>query len=186
MVRRVSLQRPLRHALWSAGLLLGFAATRIGRPEPIVLDAYTGFALVALGLAAWSSRPRSGAGLLMAAAGFAWFLGSLVWGGLLAPRAARAPTSLVPWKGRAVVAGRSDLVRGGVGRVQRVRADAALEVRSGRLAEQPQRLDLDQIVGRLEDVGGNGGSALRSDATRPSSRRGAPECARARRSSRPC
>lgn len=78
MVRRVSVQRPLRHALWSAGLLLGFAATRIGRPELIVLDTFTGFALVALGLAAWSSCPRSGAGLLMAAAGFAWFLGSLV------------------------------------------------------------------------------------------------------------
>ena len=64
MVRRVSVQRPLRHALWSAGLLLGFAATRIGRPELIVLDTFTGFALVALGLAAWSSRPRSDVGAI--------------------------------------------------------------------------------------------------------------------------
>jgi hypothetical protein len=50
MVRRVSVRRPLRHALWWAGLLLGFAATWIGRPELIVLDTFTGFALVMLGL----------------------------------------------------------------------------------------------------------------------------------------
>lgn len=78
MVRRVSFRRPLRYALWLAGLLLGVAAAWVGRPELVALDTLTGFALVGCGLAAWSSRPRSGAGLLMAAAGFAWFLGSLV------------------------------------------------------------------------------------------------------------
>ena len=107
MVRRVSVQRPLRHALWSAGLLLGFAATRVGRPELIVLDTFTGFALVALGLAAWSSRPRSGAGLLMAAAGFAWFLGSLVpWAVYLH----RGPLAhlLLSYPGRVVPSSRVD------------------------------------------------------------------------------
>jgi signal transduction histidine kinase len=69
--------RRLRHALWPAGLALGVAAVWIGRPDVIVLDAAAGFALVLLGLLASSRRPRSGVGPIMAAGGFAWFLGTL-------------------------------------------------------------------------------------------------------------
>src|SRR2546422_134817 len=67
----------LRYALWPAGLALGVAAEWIGEPEFTVLDAAAGFALVFLGLAAWSRRPGSGVGPIMAAAGFAWFLGTI-------------------------------------------------------------------------------------------------------------
>jgi signal transduction histidine kinase len=69
--------RWLRYALWPAGLAFGVAAEWIARPELIGLDAAAGFALVFLGLVAWSSRPGSRAGLIMSAAGFAWFLGTL-------------------------------------------------------------------------------------------------------------
>ena len=68
--------RALRYALWPAGLALGVVAERIGQPPLTGLDAFTGFALVGLGLAAWSLRQRSRAGPIMAAAGFAWFVGS--------------------------------------------------------------------------------------------------------------
>jgi hypothetical protein len=67
----------LRYALWPVGLAFGVAAEWIGRPGLIGLDAAAGFSLVALGLAARAPRPRSRALLIMAAAGFAWFLGSL-------------------------------------------------------------------------------------------------------------
>jgi hypothetical protein len=67
----------LRYALWPAGLALGVAAEWIGEPEFTILDATAGFALVFLGLAAWSRRPGSGVGPIMAAAGFAWFLGTI-------------------------------------------------------------------------------------------------------------
>jgi signal transduction histidine kinase len=67
----------LRYALWPAGLVLGVAAEWIGQPELIVLDAAAGWALIFLGLVAWSRRSESGAGPIMAAAGFAWFLGTL-------------------------------------------------------------------------------------------------------------
>jgi signal transduction histidine kinase len=43
----------------------------------MVLDAAAGFALVFLGVVAWSRRPDSRAGAIMAAAGFTWFLGTL-------------------------------------------------------------------------------------------------------------
>jgi signal transduction histidine kinase len=69
--------RALRGALWPAGLALGVAAEWMGRPPLVVLDAVTGFALLGLGLAAWSLRDRSRAGPIMAAGGAAWFLGSL-------------------------------------------------------------------------------------------------------------
>jgi signal transduction histidine kinase len=68
--------RRLRYALWPAGLAFGLAAEWVGRPQLTGLDAATGFALLGLGLAAWSIRPRSGVGPIMAAGGFAWFLGS--------------------------------------------------------------------------------------------------------------
>ena len=66
-----------RVALWPAGLAFGIAAEWIGRPELLGLDAAAGFALLGLGLTAWKQRPRSGVGPIMAAAGFAWFLGTL-------------------------------------------------------------------------------------------------------------
>src|SRR5215472_13648913 len=69
--------RRLRYALWPAGLAFGVAAEWAGRQQFMVLDAATGFALLFLGLVAWSRRPASRAGAIMAAAGFAWFLGAL-------------------------------------------------------------------------------------------------------------
>src|SRR6516162_6507968 len=69
--------RWLRYALWPAGLAFGVAAERIGQPYRIIFDAATGFALLFLGLVAWSRRPGSRAGPIMSAAGFAWFLGTL-------------------------------------------------------------------------------------------------------------
>jgi signal transduction histidine kinase len=69
--------RRLRYALWPAGLAFGLAAEWIGRPQLVALDAAAGFALLFLGLMAWSRRPGSRAGAIMAAAGFAWFLGTL-------------------------------------------------------------------------------------------------------------
>src|SRR6266581_7696639 len=67
----------LRYALWPAGLAFGLAAEWIGRPQLIAFDAAAGFALLFLGLITWSRRPGSKAGAIMAAAGFAWFLGTL-------------------------------------------------------------------------------------------------------------
>ena len=69
--------RRLRYALWPAGLAFGVAAEWIGRPQLIAFDAAAGFALLFLGLIAWSRRPGSRAGAIMSAAGFAWFLGTL-------------------------------------------------------------------------------------------------------------
>ena len=69
--------RRLRYALWPAGLAFGVAAEWVGRPQLIALDSAAGFALLFLGLVAWSRRPASRAGAIMSAAGFAWFLGTL-------------------------------------------------------------------------------------------------------------
>src|SRR5215472_12440603 len=69
--------RWLRYALWPAGFAFGVAAEWIGQPQLSVFDAATGFALVFLGLVAWSRRPGSRAGPIMSAAGFVWFLGTL-------------------------------------------------------------------------------------------------------------
>ena len=69
--------RTFRRALWPAGLAFGIAAESIGRPPLPGLDAATGFTLIALGLLAWQTRPRFASGAIMAAAGFAWFLGSI-------------------------------------------------------------------------------------------------------------
>ena len=68
--------RLLRYALWPVGLAFGVAAEGIGKPGLIVLDAAAGFALVFLGLSAWSRRPQTAVGPITAAAGFAWFLGT--------------------------------------------------------------------------------------------------------------
>ena len=49
--------RWVRYALWPAGLAFGVAAEWVGRPVLIGLDAAAGFALLFLGLVAWSRRP---------------------------------------------------------------------------------------------------------------------------------
>src|SRR5262245_47396949 len=81
-ISSITARMPPRRApsplLWPAGLALGLASALITRPELVVLDTLTGLTLIGLGLAAWSLRPRSGTGSLMAAAGGAWFLGSFV------------------------------------------------------------------------------------------------------------
>jgi signal transduction histidine kinase len=69
--------RRLRYVLWPAGLAFGLAAEWIGRPQLIAFDSAAGFVLLFLGLMTWSRRPGSKAGAIMAAAGFAWFLGTL-------------------------------------------------------------------------------------------------------------
>jgi signal transduction histidine kinase len=69
--------RRLRCALWPAGFAFGLAAEWIGRPQLIAFDAAAGFALLFLGLMTWARRPSNKAGAIMAAAGFAWFLGTL-------------------------------------------------------------------------------------------------------------
>jgi len=63
--------RRLGYLLWPAGLALGVAAERTGQHQLTAVDAAAGFALLFLGLAAWSRRPRSRAGLIMSAGGFA-------------------------------------------------------------------------------------------------------------------
>ena len=86
----------LRYALWPAGLILGVAAEWIGQPELTVLDAASGWALIFLGLVAWSRRSESGAGPIMAAAGFAWFLGTLWTPAVFLHRDHSRPPALVP------------------------------------------------------------------------------------------
>jgi signal transduction histidine kinase len=77
MSRTGASQRPLRYALWPSAFVLGIVAEWIGRPELVLLDAVTGFVLLALGLAAWSLRPRWRVGPILGIAGVAWFIGSL-------------------------------------------------------------------------------------------------------------
>ena len=72
--------RRLRLALWPAGLLLGIAAEWGGwtdDPGGATLDLAVGLLLIGLGLVAWQRRGSSAVGPLMAASGFAWFLGNL-------------------------------------------------------------------------------------------------------------
>jgi hypothetical protein len=72
--------RWLRLALWPAGLLLGIAAewgAWTDDPGGAALDLGVGFLLIGLGLVAWQQRGSSAVGPLMAASGFAWFLGNL-------------------------------------------------------------------------------------------------------------
>ena len=95
--------RTLRRALWPAGLAFGIAAELIGRPPLPVLDAATGFALIALGLLAWQARPRFASGPLMALTGFVWFLGSIASWAVFLHRAPLAQLLLTypairPWR----------------------------------------------------------------------------------------
>jgi signal transduction histidine kinase len=72
--------------LWPAGAVLGIAAEWIsfgwGDARHWVPDLITGWTLIACGLVAWSRRPDSRSGALMAATGFSWFLGNFATSGL--------------------------------------------------------------------------------------------------------
>jgi len=78
--------RWFRLLLWPAGAALGIAAEWVffgwGDPRHWVPDVVTGWTLIACGLVAWSRRPESRSGVLMAATGFSWFLGNFATTGL--------------------------------------------------------------------------------------------------------
>jgi len=64
--------------LWPAGALVGVAAEwrLYGWADPggWVPDLLAGWAMIGCGLAGWARRPQSRSGVLLAAAGFAWFV----------------------------------------------------------------------------------------------------------------
>ncbi len=64
--------------LWPVGAALGIAAEWVyfgwADPRDWVPDLVTGWTLVACGLIAWSRRPESRVGALMAATGLTWFI----------------------------------------------------------------------------------------------------------------
>jgi signal transduction histidine kinase len=71
--------RRLRLVLWPAGLIFGIAAewgAWTDDPGGAALDLTVGFLLIGLGLVSWGRRGSSAVGPLMAASGFAWFLGT--------------------------------------------------------------------------------------------------------------
>ena len=78
--------RWFRLLLWPAGAAFGIAAEWVffgwGYPRHWVPDLITGWTLIACGLVAWSRRPESRSGVLMAATGFSWFLGNFATTGL--------------------------------------------------------------------------------------------------------
>src|SRR5215470_17424333 len=71
----------LRAAAWLAGLVVGLGAEWLARSSQSLpeagADLAVGWTLIACGLLAWSRRPQSRVGLLLALTGFAWFLGTL-------------------------------------------------------------------------------------------------------------
>jgi hypothetical protein len=73
--------RRLRAAAWLAGLVLGSGAEWLARSSQSLpeagADLAVGWTLIGCGLLAWSRRPQSRIGLLVALTGFAWFLGTL-------------------------------------------------------------------------------------------------------------
>ena len=79
--------RRFRLLLWPAGAAFGIAAEWIffgwGDPRHWVPDLLTGWTLIACGLVAWSRRPDSRSGALMAATGFSWFLGNFAATGVV-------------------------------------------------------------------------------------------------------
>ena len=66
------------------GLVAETAAYGLGDPGQWIPDLLVGWAFVAGGLTGWWRRPGSGTGPLLAATGYAWFLGSF-HGGVLGP-----------------------------------------------------------------------------------------------------
>jgi signal transduction histidine kinase len=78
--------RSLRILLWPAGALLGIGAEWVSfgwdDPRHWIPDLVTGWTLIACGLVAWSQRGDSRCGPLLAATGFAWFLGNFATGAL--------------------------------------------------------------------------------------------------------
>ena len=69
--------RTFRLLLWPAGVALGVAAELHyfgwGDPGGWLPDLAVGWTLIACGLVAWSRRPDTGSGMLLAGTGFAWF-----------------------------------------------------------------------------------------------------------------
>jgi signal transduction histidine kinase len=78
--------RSLRLLLWPAGALLGLGAESVSfgwdDPRHWIPDLVTGWTLIACGLVAWSQRPDSRTGPLLAATGLSWFLGNFAGGAL--------------------------------------------------------------------------------------------------------
>ena len=72
--------RAVRVALWPTALALGVAAEWAAAKNAShwVPDLLAGWAFLACGLVAWSKRPESRSGALMAATGAAWFAGTFV------------------------------------------------------------------------------------------------------------
>src|SRR6516162_2670211 len=105
--------RWVRLAFWPAAFAFGIAAEAAVRPPPGALDAVTGFSLLGLGLVAASRRAWSRVGLILAAAGLAWFAGSVAWWAVYLHRGPLAQLLLTypapakrrqPWPERAAVA----------------------------------------------------------------------------------
>ena len=69
--------RTFRLLLWPAGVALGVAAELHyfgwGDPGGWLPDLAVGWTLIACGLVAWSRRPETRSGMLLAGTGFAWF-----------------------------------------------------------------------------------------------------------------
>src|SRR5918994_822311 len=78
--------RSPRMLLWPAGALLGLAAEWVSfgweDPRHWIPDLVTGWTLIGCGLLAWLRRGDSRSGPLLAATGFAWFLGNFATGAL--------------------------------------------------------------------------------------------------------
>ena len=72
--------RRLRLALWPLAVLIGIAAEwyayGAGDLRRAVPDIAVGWTFIACGLICWTRRPESRSGVVMAAAGFAWFAGN--------------------------------------------------------------------------------------------------------------
>ena len=69
--------RRVHLVLWFGAFAFGVIAEVAGRPPLPVLDAATGFSMLALGLLAHQRQPRYAVGWILGAAGLAWFLGTL-------------------------------------------------------------------------------------------------------------
>jgi signal transduction histidine kinase len=70
--------RALRLALWPAGAALGVLAELGTDLAHAIPDLVCGWTMIGCGLVAWSRRPDSHAGALLAAVGFTWFAGNFI------------------------------------------------------------------------------------------------------------